>query len=175
MSSPIVIRPVVAGDLPAIDQLNDRAFGPGRFAKTAHRLREGMPEISAACLAAEIGNSIVAAVRFTPITIGGRAGALLLGPLAVEPRLAGQGLGRRLVTDGLTRARQHGWRLVVLVGDPPYYERRGFRPVPMGQMQLPGPVDYKRLLAAELQPGALGSFSGMLAGDAHYLPVGSSA
>ena len=53
--------------------------------------------------------------------------------------------------------------LVVLVGDPPYYERFGFRRVPPGQILLPGPADPARILAAELSPGALARFHGVVA------------
>ena len=48
----------------------------------------------------------------------------------------------------------------MLVGDEPYYGRFGFHPVPPGQITLPGPVDARRLLAAELAPGALAGYRG---------------
>jgi predicted N-acetyltransferase YhbS len=106
---------------------------------------------------------MIAAVRFTEITIGGAGEALLLGPLAVDAEFAGQGFGRRLIGEALAAARENGVRLVVLVGDEPYYARFGFRPVPVGQIVLPGPVNPKRLLAAELQPGALQAYRGPVA------------
>ena len=164
MSLPVAIKPVTPADLADIEALHERAFGPGRFTKTAHRIREGLPAFSRVCLIARLGPEVAAAVRFAPITIGGRRGAMLLGPLAVEPRLAGQGIGKRLVREGIERAGAGGYRLVVLVGDLAYYERAGFAPVPKGQIQLPGPVDYSRLLAVELEPGALAEFCGMVAG-----------
>lgn len=153
-------RPVEPRDLPAIDSLQDRAFGPGRFVRTAYRIREGMPLISRACLVAFRQGRLAAALRMSPIEIGGRSGALLLGPLAVEPELAGQGIGRRLIAESLERARRLGYRLVLLVGDQPYYGRFGFAVVPRGRIELPGPVDYGRLLAAELVPGALADYAG---------------
>jgi predicted N-acetyltransferase YhbS len=107
-----------------------------------------------------LDGELVAAIRFTEVRIGGAAGALLLGPLAVEPRLAGKGYGRRLVADGIDNARQAGVKLIVLVGDLPYYGRFGFVRVPAGQILMPGPVDPARLLAAELVPGALASYCG---------------
>ena len=54
-------------------------------------------------------------------------------------------------------------KLVVLVGDEPYYGRFGFSPITPGQIALPGPVDPRRLLAAELQPGVLAAFKGLVA------------
>ena len=94
-------------------------------------------------------------IRFTAIRIGGEEGAALLGPLVVDPVEKGKGFGRALVEEGLARARAEGFGLVLLVGDMPYYRRFGFQPVPPGQITLPGPVDFTRLLALELIPGAL--------------------
>ena len=105
---------------------------------------------------------MVAAVRFTEITVGGAGAALLLGPLVVAPEFAGQGFGRQLIAEALERAKADGVRLVVLVGDEPYYGRFGFHPVPPGQITLPGPVDPRRLLAAELEPGTLAGYRGAI-------------
>jgi predicted N-acetyltransferase YhbS len=160
MSPELTVRPVVAADLPAILALHARVFGPGRFVRTAYRIREGTPPVSRFCLMAILDGELVAAIRFTEVGIGGAAGALLLGPLAVEPRVAGQGYGKRLVADGIANARAAGVRLIVLVGDLSYYGRFGFVRVPAGQIMMPGPVDPARLLAAELVPGALASYRG---------------
>ena len=154
------MRPVTPDDLPTIRALHARAFGPGRFARTAYRIREGTNEISRHCRVCLIDGSIAAAVRFTPVEIGGQGGALLLGPLAVEPAFANRGYGRGLVVRALDEAGKDGIALVLLVGDEPYYGKLGFQRVPRGRMALPGPVDYDRLLAVELKPGALAATSG---------------
>jgi predicted N-acetyltransferase YhbS len=156
-------RPTMPEDLPAIVALQARAFSPGRFARTAYRIREGALDFSPYCRVALMGDRLIAAVRMTPITIGGRPGALLLGPLAVEPELAGRGYARRLVAEALDAGRAGGEGLVLLVGDMAYYGRLGFTLVPPGRIMLPGPVDPARLLAAELEPGALEKFRGMVA------------
>jgi predicted N-acetyltransferase YhbS len=158
----IIVEPIEDSDLPAVLALNARAFGPGRFARTAYRVREGTPPVSRFCLMARVGGELVASVRFTEVTIGGKGGALLLGPLAVEERYAGLGYGKRLVADGLEQARNAGIRLVVLVGDESYYGRFGFKRVAPGQIRLPGPVDPARVLAVELSPGALEDASGLV-------------
>jgi predicted N-acetyltransferase YhbS len=80
----------------------------------------------------------------------------------VDPVHNGKGYGKALVAEGLARARAQGFRLVVLVGDMPYYGRFGFVPVPPGQIRLPGPVDPARLLALELVAGALGNAAGLV-------------
>jgi len=156
-------RCAVREDLPAITALQALAFSPGRFARTAYRVREGAPDLSAYCRVALLGDRLIAAVRMTPITIGGREGALLLGPLAVDPEWAGRGYARRLVAEVLDAGRAGGEALVLLVGDMAYYGRLGFVRVPPGQIRLPGPVDPARLLAVELEVGALEKFRGMVA------------
>ena len=163
--SDVIMRPVVPDDVAAIRDLHARAFGPGRFTRTAYRIREGTGDFSPFCRVCLIGGRLVAAVRFTPIVIGGKSGALLLGPLAVDPAFANQGHGRGLVAKALEEAGAAGIALVVLVGDEPYYGKLGFRRMPWGQITLPGPVDPSRLLAAELAPGALERYAGVIAAD----------
>ncbi len=162
MTPEITVQPVSSDDLPDVLALQTRAFGPGRFARTAYRVREGIEPISRFCLLSRVAGELVAAIRFTEVTIGGTPGALLLGPLAVEERYMGLGYGKRLVAEGVERAKAAGIRLVVLVGDESYYGRFGFERVPPGRILLPGPVDPMRVLAAELDPGALEQFTGLV-------------
>lgn len=152
-----------AEDIGNLQSLAARVFGPGRFARTAHRIREQGRPVEELSLCACIDGEFAGSIRFTAVTIGGQEGALLLGPLMVEEKWVGKGAGQALVTRGHDRAREAGYALVLLVGDRPYYERFGFAPVPPGQIVLPGPVDPARLLAAELSPGALQKYRGEMA------------
>lgn len=163
MSKIITIRRATPVDVAAISALHARVFGPGRFARSAYRVREGKGHLSRFCLVAEGPARLKASLRMTEITIGGVAGAALLGPIAVEPEHRGEGLGTKLVTEALAACRAAGARLVILVGDEPYYGRFGFKPVPAGQITFPGPVNAKRILAVELEPGALASYHGLVA------------
>lgn len=163
MSTAITFRPLAESDAAAVGALHARVFGPGRFARTAYRVREGTGAVSPFCRGAFLGGRLIAALRMTEVTIGRRGGALLLGPLAVDPDFANKGFGRRLIAETAEAARPAGVRLIVLVGDEPYYGKLGFKRVPPGQIRLPGPVDPARLLALELAPGALDETSGMVA------------
>jgi len=156
---PLFIDPETAEDAAAIHHLNERVFGPGRFARTAYRVREAGDPDPSLSFVARVGTLLVGAVSMTPITIG-EAAALLLGPLIVEPVFRSQGIGEALVKCALDSAREAGWRLVILVGDEPYYGRMGFKRTPRGQIALPGPVDPDRLLYCELEAGALDSARG---------------
>ncbi len=148
---------------PAIERLHQRTFGPGRFARTAFRLREHTPPDYALSFTAHVSTMMVGSVRLTPILIG-ESPALLLGPLTVEPPFRSVGIGARLMHVCMDEARAQGHRLILLVGDSPYYARFGFTVVPHGQVAMPGPVDPARLLVAELQPEAFAGVSGPVRG-----------
>ncbi len=147
------------GHAQAVTALLDLAFGPGRFAKTAARLREGNRPIEALSLVAFEGAALRASVQFWPILIG-QTPALLLGPLAVDPAERGRGIGLGLMAHGLDTARALGHKLVLLVGDAPYYAKVGFVPAQPGALTMPGPVDPARLLVCELTKGAMADVSG---------------
>jgi predicted N-acetyltransferase YhbS len=99
-----------------------------------------------------------------PVCIGDTP-ALMLGPLTVEPPFRSRGVGRALLDRALSDAKKAGHRLVILVGDEPYYSRVGFKAVPKGRATMPGPVDYSRLLVAELTEGAFEGVSGTIRPD----------
>lgn len=165
-SSRFEIRLETDGDAQILSQLSAEAFGPGRFTRSAYRVREGVRPVKSLCLCGLLDRKLVGGIRFTAIRIGASEGAALLGPLVVDPAVKGKGYGKALVGDGLARARAEGFSLVLLVGDMPYYGRFGFQPVPPGQITLPGPVDPARLLAVELIPGALAGAAGAVKGYA---------
>ncbi|PCJ72074.1 MAG: GNAT family N-acetyltransferase [Rhodobiaceae bacterium] len=148
---------------PQIDALHDLSFGPGRYVKTAYRLREGVaaiPELSFVVFAEEgDARRMVGSIRYSPVLIGGKKG-LLLGPLAMDPAVRGQGGGQKLMQVSLDVARELKHGLVILVGDLPYYAKAGFKQVPSGRLTLPGPVDKTRLLYCELSPGAFDGVEG---------------
>jgi predicted N-acetyltransferase YhbS len=160
---PLVLEPETPDDAEAILRLNERVFGPGRFARTAYRLRETTAADLSLSFVARVGPLLVGANAMTPVSIGGKP-ALLLGPLIVEPVFRSQGIGEALVQRSLQAAKAAGWTLAILVGDEPYYARMGFACAPPGRIALPGPVDPARLLYCELEPGALAAVSGEVRG-----------
>ncbi len=163
-ASAVEIRLQRPDDFPALKHLNEETFGPGRFARTAFRVREGTAAEPRLNLCAVQDGAIIGAVQFTPVSIGGVCGALLLGPLIIEKAHNNQGHGVRLMLEGIGRARELGYQLVILVGDLPYYARAGFAAVPPGRIVLPGPADPARLLYAELVSGALEAYRGLVRG-----------
>jgi predicted N-acetyltransferase YhbS len=160
----LTILPETAEDAVAIDRLHERTFGPGRYARSAYRIREGRGHVLDLSFTARIGTLLVGSVRLTPIRIG-ETPALLLGPLTVEPPFRQLGIGRALIERALNDAKAEGHRLVVLVGDEPFYAKNGFKRIPKGQVKMPGPVDPARLLVAELESGAFDGVSGLIRPD----------
>src|SRR6202046_4595919 len=160
----ITILPETPRDAQAIERLHERTFGPGRFVLSAYRLREHVDHLLDLSFTARIGTLLVGSVRQLPICIGNTK-ALLLGPLTVEPPFRSRGIGRVLLDRALQDAKAKGHRLVLLVGDEPYYSRVGFKAVPKGRATMPGPVDYNRLLVAELADGAFADVSGAIRPD----------
>ena len=160
----ITILPETEDDSLAIERLHERTFGPGRFARTAFRIREGVGHDRDLSFTARIGTLLVGSVRLSPVRIGGTK-ALLLGPLTLEPPFRDRGIGLALLQRALANARERGHTLTILVGDEPYYARVGFKRVPRGRMNMPGPVDPTRLLVVELTDGAFEGVSGAVLPD----------
>jgi predicted N-acetyltransferase YhbS len=160
----LTILPETADDEVPIERLHERTFGPGRYAKSAYRLREGMGHRLELSFTARIGTLLVGSVRLSPIRIG-ESKALLLGPLTVEPPFRERGIGHALIARALASAKTKGHRLVVLVGDEPYYGKSGFKRIPKRRATMPGPVDPARLLVCELVEGAFEGVSGPIRPD----------
>jgi predicted N-acetyltransferase YhbS len=160
----LTIMAETANDAQAIERLHERTFGPGRFVLSAYRLREHVDHRLDLSFTARIGTLLVGSVRQLPVCIGDTP-ALLLGPLTVEPPFRSRGVGRALLDRALGDARANDHHLVVLVGDEAYYSRVGFKMIPKGRADMPGPVDRTRLLVCELVAGAFDDVSGMIRPD----------
>ncbi|HEY3678758.1 MAG TPA: N-acetyltransferase [Bradyrhizobium sp.] len=164
-SSRISIRGERRSDVAAREKLLDVAMGPGRLAKSSERLREGRMPARGLALTALDGQRLIGTVRLWSVTAGNAKGCLLLGPLAVASDARSLGVGADLMRRALREARRRGYRAVLLVGDPAYYQRFGFSAENTGNLRMPGPFERERLLAYEFVPGTLRGARGMIAAD----------
>ncbi|HUO12436.1 MAG TPA: N-acetyltransferase [Caulobacteraceae bacterium] len=137
-------------DADAVAGLVLRAFGPGRYAKAAERLREGrIPDYRLSFLAWD-GGRLIGCVQLWPVTVGGEP-AILLGPIAVDPAYRHHGLGGTLIDRACVATAEAGHKLIVLVGDMPLFGPHGFNPA--AKVVMPGPVDQRRVLTLALEAG----------------------
>ena len=173
----VAIREELPTDIAGREALLDASFGEERFEKTCERLREGRTPADGLSLVLELDGKVAGTVRLWPITAGPGRPALLLGPIAVDCRLHGLGLGSRLMREALMRAKARGPGAVLLAGDAPYYRRFGFSADKTGLLRLPGPCEPDRFLALELRPGALNGARGAVApaGEADLALVAAAA
>jgi predicted N-acetyltransferase YhbS len=147
----VAIRHERPTDIAAREALLDQCFvGSARLAKTSERLREGrLPAEGLSLVAADRGR-LAGTVRLWHVRAGHDRPALLLGPLAVDSACRNRGIGAALMARAIAEARRRGHRLILLVGDEPYYARFGFSAAGTGALSLPGPYERHRLLALSL-------------------------
>jgi len=156
------IKPESAALAPRVELLLDRVFGAERREKASYLYRENVaPVAPLSWVALDQNKKLVGSIRYWPIQVGDTAHpALLLGPLAISPHLAGRGIGRALTFRTLEIAAEMGHDLVLLVGDYDYYKRFGFVPGTPYGFVMPTEKRPERLQVTELRPGVLGSISG---------------
>ena len=150
------IVPLSTVDLPVVEALLDRAFGPDRHAKTAYRVREGIDAIDSLSFGMlDSAGQLIASIQCWPVALacddGNRVPMIMVGPIAVEPDRQRDGLGQRITRCALDAADMSGLPgadALMLVGDPEYYGRFfGFTADRTGGWRMPGPFEARRLLA----------------------------
>lgn len=156
-------RHATSADDAFVENLQALAFGPGRFARTAFRVRERFPIDESLSLIGELDGKAVASVWMTPISVGGVDG-YLLGPLATDPAYRGRGAGKLLVREACAEALARGiGSFVLLIGDESYYGPLGFSRTTPGAIQFPGPVDPNRVLLHAPDPALAVTLKGRIA------------
>jgi putative acetyltransferase len=127
----VLVRPETERDLDGIREVNIVAFEDHPYSQqTEHLIVEALRAADAleVSLVAESEGEVVGHIAFSAAEVGGSStGWLLLGPVAVQPARQGEGIGRALVETGLDALRSRGARGCVLVGDPAFYGRFGFK------------------------------------------------
>ena len=131
------IRSETEGDFDSITQVNDLAFGGPGEGRLVEALRDTAGFLSELSLVAELGGQLVGHILFYPVAVcsaSSRYPLLALAPMSVRPGRQKQGIGSRLIEEGLRRAKGLGHRAVVLVGHPAYMtygavHRHGYAPL----------------------------------------------
>ena len=147
----------------AIERVLDRAFGPGRHAKTSERVRERGARFEPALsrVALNDAGEVIGVCRIWRVEAGVAAVLPRARSRSIPPRKP-RGSASRMTRDGVTACRSVGGAGIVLVGAERFFRPLGFTVVPSGRITLPGPVDPARLLWLELRPGGLDRVQGEL-------------
>lgn len=139
----------------AIEALYDRTFGPGHFAKTAERLREGntsLPEINRVAVS---DGRVIGVCRVWPIIVGAaNTPSVFIGPVAVDPGFQGQRLGLSITGEALEAATKAGWGAAIIIGAPVYFGELGFEQIDAARFTFPGPQDMARVMVRNLAGSA---------------------
>ena len=150
-----------ANHVEARENLLDRVMGQVRFRRASQRIRENRA-LALSLVAADSSGAVIGTVRLWHIKADGLSDALMLGPLAVDPAFQGLGIGGALMKAAIQHAAKAAFAAIILVGDPEYYARFGFEDTPAASLTMPGPFERHRLLALELQAGALSNAKGLI-------------
>jgi putative acetyltransferase len=151
----VTIRSERRVDLELIHSVHQAAFPTGAEAQLVDRLREDRK--LALSLIAEVKDRVVGHVAFSPVSVDPQsspAQGLGLGPLAVLPEWQGKGIGEKLITGGIEDCRREGYAFIVVLGEPEYYSRFGFRRASLFGLNNEYGVDDP-FMAMELRPGGL--------------------
>lgn len=155
----IAVREESPADLPAVREVNERAFGTPLEASIVDALRGSAGSIS---LVATDGDRVVGHILFTPVTVDSSGDLRVAGlaPMAVLPEHQRAGIGSRLVRDGLDACHRRGYAAVVVLGHPEYYPRFGFTRADTHGLSCEFPVPPEAFMVLGLQPDALPRLSG---------------
>mmetsp|Transcript_107600 Transcript_107600/g.299725 ORF Transcript_107600/g.299725 Transcript_107600/m.299725 type:complete len:238 (-) Transcript_107600:239-952(-) len=169
MSSPVTFREEVPHDVPAVQHLLREAFwnlyqeGADEHA-IARKLRASADFLPELTIVGLVDGKIVAWLASTKASVEGHDDCPLVvfGPLCVDPACQGQGIGSKLMREAISRARGLGYRGLIILGHPCYYERFGLRcSKAFGISDAEG--NYPRgQMALDLEEGSLRGVSGAL-------------
>ena len=150
MSQEIYIRPEISDDEAAIADITTKAFAntPHSNQKEALIIQDlRNARALSLSLVAEVSGEIVGHVSFSKVMIDGQdLGYYGLAPVSVLPEYQGQKIGSMLIEYGLKTLKESDAAGCVLLGEPDYYQRFGFKAE--GKLTLEGvPPEYFMALA----------------------------
>jgi len=162
----IGIRPESPEDFDYIDELLTTTFGQPDEAQVVRKLRE-TPDLILALIAESHGGVVghIAFSRLAAVTTGGVRQLACLAPMAVRPSRQRKGIGAALIRRGLEMLREKRFPAVIVVGDPVYYGRFGFKVESAALLECPYSGPY--LQGLELKTGF---FAGLGAARLDFSP-----
>jgi len=155
------IRTEKPEDLEAVRNVNIAAFGRENEANLVDRLRGIGSTFSWVAVQSD---RIVGHLLFSLVTVEGKCSKNLsvlgLAPVAVLPNYQRQGIGTRMIREGLKECGRSGFQAVVVLGHPHFYSRFGFIPASRNSLRCEYDVPDEAFMVLELESGALQESSG---------------
>jgi putative acetyltransferase len=165
----VLVRPEQPSDAASVRAVHTASFPTDLEARLVDLLRAaGRLRVS---LVAEVGGAVVGHIAFSPVTAASGAAGAGLAPVAVAELHRRQGIAAELVRAGLEACRAGGFGWAVVMGEPAYYSRFGFRPAAefgLADEYGGGPA----FQAIELVPGALPVGAGIVRYAPEFAAVG---
>ena len=158
-------------DIAAIREVVTAAFGRPNEAELVEIIRNSpnfIPELS---LVAKQDGKVVGHILFSLVAIETQQGnveAQALAPLCVTPTHQRQNIGAQLVQAGLTKCRELDRNIIIVLGEPHYYQRFGFQTASKFGIQAPFSVPDEAFMVLELKPGALKNIRGIVRYPAYF-------
>ena len=170
----ILIRKEKPDDFRQVARLIEMAFRQKNEAVLVEKLRHKKKYNSNLSIVAEYNERVIGHILFFPIVIRTQETeieSLALAPLSVSPEFQKMGVGRRLIEDGLRKAREMGYTSVIVLGHPEYYSKFGFVPARKWGISAPFEVSDDAFMGIELQADALLNASGVVEYPEEFLEV----
>ena len=147
-----------------VERLLDLVFTPRRKLLSSYQLRNSANKVdNLSYVIKDNSKKVVGSIRFWNIKVNSHSSkGLLLGPLAVHPIYQSEGLGEKLVLNGIEKAHSDNWNWIVLVGDLSYYSKFGFSKNPTRGISIGNGLDNSRLLGLDINDGFLEAAVGSL-------------
>ncbi|WP_369789651.1 GNAT family N-acetyltransferase [Rouxiella sp. WC2420] len=164
----MLIRVEIPVDAAGIDNLLRQAFGRDGEADLVQRLREdGL--LTLGVVATDDEGGVVGYAAFTPVDVHGEDRQWVgLGPLAVDESLRRQGIGEKLIYEGLDSLNEFGYAAVVVLGDPEYYGRFGFKRAASHNLHCKWPDTEQHFQLYVLADNALEGANGLVEYPPHF-------
>ena len=147
-----------------VERLLDLVFTPRRKLLSSYQLRNSANKVdNLSYVIKDNSKKVVGSIRFWNVKVDSHSSrGLLLGPLAIHPIYQSEGLGEKLVLNGIEKAHSDNWNWIVLVGDLDYYSKFGFSKNPTRGISIRNSLDNSRLLGLDINDSFLEAAVGSL-------------
>lgn len=162
----VKIRQENKDDINAVFEVNTLAFKQNNEANLVDLLRQSNTFIPELSIVATLDNKIIGHILFTKIKIvnddKNETESLALAPMAVIPAFQQKGIGGQLIKSGLEKAKELGYKSVIVLGHEHYYPKFGFEPTIKWNIKSPYDVPTTVFMALELVTNGLKNTNGIV-------------